>query len=369
MLFNKTEIEEVKNLFLQIWKIDNPSWDEWKVAKFIEKYFSAIDQKVVIDKTNNILVKLKWEWESVLINAHIDSVNPATDKCPQFNWKLFHSNWKTVLWADDLAWVAVMLFAVKYLKKNKIKIKNAELLFTSMEEIWWKWIKQFKFSSLKSKQWLIIDSIDTLWAIVTEAPSKYNFCITATWIWVHGKNIAKWVSAIKMMWDLISKLKLWIIKKWLFLNIWKIYWWTAVNSVPDKAFLQWYVKTTCEWEIRWQIVESQKVIDYLHEKIALINKKYPKWKLELNCELVRNWYSINKSEPFLVNIKKAIKDSWLKPKLVKTFWTSDANTINAMWIKISMIWMWIKWAHTVNETISLHNIVKLSEIVVNYLRA
>ena len=367
-MFNTNEIGEIKDLFLTIWKIDNPSWSERQVWEFILKFLSKNWIKSIIDKSNNIFFKVKWGGEPVLLNSHLDSVNTAINKEPVFDWENFFSKWDTVLWADDLAWVVAILYAIQYLEKQNIEHKLIEVLFTSMEEIWWVWLKQFKFSSIKSKTWVVVDSTDKLWSLILSSPSKINFKITCTWIPTHWKDIAKWVSSVKMMGDLISLLPLWVVKKWLLLNFWKINWWKSLNTVPWETKLDWYLVTFSEWEIRWDSSSCQKVVDFMNEKIAKIKKKHPKWKINFKYELVRNWYTHNKSEQFISDIKNAIKHSKLRPRLVKTFWTSDANTINAMWIKVAMIWMWITWAHTSDEKISLYNIVKLTEILVNYLK-
>ena len=112
----------------------------------------------------------------------------------------------------------------------------------------------------------------------------------------------------------------------------------------------------------------QNVIDLIFEKISEVKRMYPKCEIIFDYELVRNWYSYNDKDPLIKDIKNSIKKSWLKPSLSESFWVSDCNTLKAMWVKAVLIWMWIKWAHTVNETIELKSMIQLVEIIVNFVK-
>ena len=284
-MFNKKEITEIKNLFLEIWKIDNPSWQEEKVWEFVFNYLLKNWIKSSIDKTNNLFFKIKAKWEAVLLNSHLDSVEPTINKAPVFDWEYFYSKWETILWSDDLAWVIPIIYAITYIKRNKIKHKNLEVLFTAMEEIWWIWLKQFKFSSITAKHWIVVDSTDKVWAIVIKAPSKINFKIKCIWIATHWKEIAKWVSSIKMMWDLISLLPLWVVKKWLYLNIGKINWWKSLNTVPWETTLDWYLKTMSVWELDEIHEDVRKLLILLLQRFVKLERNIQGERLNLNMSL------------------------------------------------------------------------------------
>jgi len=367
MPLNKIETEQLKKLFIECCKIDNPSKKEEKIADWINKKIKKLGFKTRIDKNNNVFFAIKGqkEKESLLLNAHLDGVQPCIGKEPMFDGKKFYSKKETILGADNATGLISILFALEYLKKNKIKHKPLEILFTTMEEIGGIGIKNFNFSIVNSNEAVTIDSLANVGSIVTKSPSKYNFSISFEGISIHGQGADKGISAIKMMAELISSLPIGKVKENVFLNIGIIKGGKSLNTVAGKANIEGNFKIHSEGEIRAEKNNDAKtLIDTIYKKIERLEKKYKKGSIKFICKLNRPSYNFSSEDTHLKNIKKAINRTDIKSKEIESFGVSDANTLNSMGVKTFLLGTGVKNAHTTKETVTLKSLVKLTEIVI-----
>ena len=367
-MLNKTEINNIKNDFLEVGRIDNPSGAEEKIGEWVSVFLNSFKIKPFIDSTKNLFFNVAGDGEPLLLNAHLDSVQICLNKEPQFDGKTFSSNGKTILGADDLAGIIAILHGFKYLKQHKIKHRALEILFSTMEEIGGGGIKQFDFSLLKSKEAVVVDSIASLGSVVIRSPSKYNFSIFVKGKASHGAHISKGISAIMIMADLIHSLPLGKINPHTFLNIGKIRGGRSINTVPGNAILDGSIKVYSEGEIRGGHADCQVIVDLILDEIKRIKKENPQAVIEFDYDMVRPGYSFNEHDDLVHEVKKVIKNSDVTPKIVESFGCSDANTLNAMGHKALLLGMGIKDAHTIKETIELNSIVKLTEFVIELCR-
>ena len=63
--------------FLDLVQIDSPSGSEEKMAKEVSKRLKALGFKVERDKFGNVIGKLPGEGEPLMLNAHLDTVEPG----------------------------------------------------------------------------------------------------------------------------------------------------------------------------------------------------------------------------------------------------------------------------------------------------
>ncbi len=366
MKLSKELTEKLKKTFMDLCRIDNPSRHEMKMADWIKKRVSKYAKDFKIDKKYNVFFRVPGQGEPILLNAHIDCVEPCRGVDPYFDGKSFYSKGDTILGGDDLVGVSSILLAIEIMRSKKIKHRPLEILFTTMEEIGGVGIKNFDFSNVISKKAVTIDSLASVGSFVVKSPTKYNFTLSFQGISVHGQGADKGVSAIKMMAELLSKLPLGKVKKNVTLNIGIINGGKSLNTVPGESTVMGSFKISSEGEIRSdKRKEAQDIIDMIYKKIKKIQKKYPKGDIIFDHQLNRPGYTFCLDDGFIKEIKKALKNCDLKPKGVESLGVSDANTLNAMGIKTVLIGTGVKHAHTVNETVSLEDLKKLTEIVLS----
>ncbi len=360
MKLQQSEIQELTYKFLEICAIDNPTWQEDKMVDWILWEVLHSREVPIVDEWKNIHYFIEGEWDPVFVNAHTDSVQPCENKVPHFDWKVFSSKGDTILGADDLEWIVATLYAIDYLKKNNIKHSPIDVIFTSMEEISWIGVKNFDFSDVKSKKGIILDWMSPVWTIIQSSPSKYKFALTFNWISGHAGVSTKWVSAISIMGNLIHELNQKEIVKKMRFNFGKIRGGTAVNVVPNFCEI--------EGEIRWTEVQCIDLIEFIKEKINEVEKNYEKCSIDFEYESKRKSYKFKEDNEFILEIWKAISENNLTPKLIHSFWLSDWNTFNQLGLKTVVIWIGCKNVHTVNESLELSELVKLTEVVIDFLK-
>jgi len=63
--------------FLELIKIDSPSGEEKEIAQHILKRVKKLGAKVEFDSYGNVIGKLKGKGEQLMLNAHLDTVEPG----------------------------------------------------------------------------------------------------------------------------------------------------------------------------------------------------------------------------------------------------------------------------------------------------
>ena len=368
-MLTNSEIIELKDLFIQCCKIDNPSGNEEKMAKFVMDYLKTINIKSSIDNTKNVFCRIKGKGDSILLNAHLDSVQPCENKKPIFKNDTFKSDGETILGADDTVGIVTILFAIQYIKKYKIDHKPLEILFTTGEEIGGKGVKDFNFSKIKSKVAVIPDSLGKVGELVMKSPSKYNFEIHFQGKQIHGQSADKGVSAIKMMADLLHSLPIGKINKNTSLNIGLLEGGESLNTVAGKARIKGSFKISSAGEIRSENKsDAERIINLIKKEIKKVEQKYEKGKIIFDYQLKRPSYNFTSSDEHILKVKSAIQSSNIQPIEIESFGVSDANTFNERGVKAVLLGTGVKNAHTTRETLRLEDLTNLMIIIINLIR-
>ena len=279
MKFTKQEKLEIINMFLRVCKIDNPSGNEEKIAHCIAQELESLEVTPVIDDHFNMFFHVPGKGTPLLLNAHLDSVQPCEDKVPHFDGKTFYSRGETILSADNLEGVTAILSAINYLRAHGIEHRPLDILFTTGEEIGGTGIKHFDFSQISAKTGIVLDSASPVGSIVMKSPSKYNFQLVIEGVPGHGGHSKKAFSAIKIMADLINGLPLGQIDDYTKLNIGRVEGGKAINTIPGLVKVDGAIHALGDGEIRGENKDCEKVIKLIEKEIARVEKKvYPKYK-------------------------------------------------------------------------------------------
>ncbi len=352
--------ESIKEDFLSIASLDNPSHHEDLVIQWIHDFLETHDLgQAEVDNEKNMLLRIEGEGEWLLLNAHTDGVDISVGKEPWFDGEYFRTNGKTILGADDLAGVIPILHTAKILKEQGIKHRPLEILFVSREEISGEGIKAFDKTKLKSKEGLLPDFVGPVGCVGIKAPSKHIFSIQVHGKPAHVKEIQEGVSAIKIMSEFLHTLPIGYIGEDMTLNVGFINGGRGLNIVPDfveaKGELRGFDETAC-----------QTILDMLNQNIKTWQINHSNAKLEFTSKKVRTAYGHDTSEPIFEKLEKVTTDLGLEFKPQKTQGLSDASELTEAGVMTLCIGVGYEHPHTTNETVSLQSMVNLTEQILNF---
>lgn len=364
----ESEVESIKNEFLEVAHLDNPSGKEELVIEWIQEWFQREGfEQAVVDDHRNMLLRIDGEGEWLLLNAHTDGVNTTIGKEPKFENGAFVTNGKTILSADDLGGVIAILYTMKLLKKHRVKHRPLEILLVSEEEVSGIGIKNFDKTQLKSKECILPDLVGPVGRVGVDAPSKWIFDITFHGIPAHVKNIDKGLSAIKVMAEFLHNLPIGQIDENTTLNIGTISGGKGVNVVPDRVDLSGNFKIYTTGEVRgFDGKQCAHVIDMIEKNIKALEANHTGLKADLNYRLVRQAYAIDTECDLLQNLKKVTESLGLEYEAVRTQGLSDGADLNGVGVKTAVIGVGYENAHTTKETMTLESLVTLTEQILNF---
>lgn len=119
----------------------------------------------------------------LIFSAHLDTVEPAEGKKAVLHENgCISSAGNTILGADDVAGVTVILEAVTRLKEQNIPHRSIELLFPVAEEKYGAGSSVFDYSLLKAKEAYVLDLSGAIGEAANAAPTIMSFEIK-----IHGK--------------------------------------------------------------------------------------------------------------------------------------------------------------------------------------
>ena len=185
-------VDRLADTFLQLVEIDSVSKQEGEFARELQRLFEALGAETVVDdagsktgsNTGNLIVRFKGDRQvpPLLLNAHMDTVQPGEGIRAVYENGKFTSEGATILGADDKSAIAILLETVRVLKEKDLAHGPLELVFTICEEIGLIGAKNFDFSLISANYGYALDATDTE-GIVTRAPSANRFQLT-----IHGKD-------------------------------------------------------------------------------------------------------------------------------------------------------------------------------------
>ena len=188
-MVNKQRLAEAFKLLTEI---DSISKEEGVLAARIREILLSMGAKIWVDNageriggdTGNLIAKFKGNTSvpPLLLNAHMDTVEPGRGVKAVLKNGTFTSDGTTILGADDKSAIAILLETLSVLKENNLTHGPLEVVFTVCEEIGLLGAKHLDFSLITAKYGFAVDATDTE-GIVTRAPSanhlELNISISA----------------------------------------------------------------------------------------------------------------------------------------------------------------------------------------------
>ncbi|MGA9176066.1 MAG: M20/M25/M40 family metallo-hydrolase, partial [Desulfobacterales bacterium] len=320
--------------------------------------------------SGNLIAKFKGNTQAppLLLNAHMDTVEPGRGVTAVLENGTFTSDGTTILGADDKSAIAILLETLTILKENDLPYGPLELVFTVCEEIGLQGAKHLDLSAVTAKYGFALDATDTE-GIVTRAPSANHLEFT-----VHGKDAhagaapEKGINAISLASKAIATLELGRIDRETTCNIGIIEGGIATNIVPNLVKVKGEVRS-----------HDDEKLDNITNKIvfsfteAIENYK----KMNANDELPRVEINIKKDfprthipddHPVIKLATRAAENLGREMKTKTTGGGADANIFFEKGIFTGVLGTGMRDMHTVRESVKLDDMVRTAELLLEIIR-
>lgn len=349
--------DRLLNSFLNLVRLDGPVGGEEPVAAEVVARLRSLGCSVRRDAFGNVLAQSAGEGgPTLLLNAHLDCVQPCLGIRPVVDGDVVRSDGTTVLGADNRAGVAAALEVLASLNEDGTRHLPLEIVFTLGEEAGLLGAKALDCSLLQARWGLTLDDAGSVGGCVVSTP--WHDVIKAT---IHGRAAhsgvepEKGISAIQTAALGIAAMRLGRIDAETTANVGKITGGTAMNIVAERVDLVAEARSRNEDKLKRQTSSMVQALDVAAAQTGA--------RADIEVARAYNGYSLSESEPILVRMVQAARSLDITPRLQATGGGSDANIFHAQGITILNLSAGYENAHTVRESISVGELVKLASLV------
>ncbi|HAT72230.1 MAG TPA: peptidase T [Elusimicrobia bacterium] len=352
-------------LFCDLARITSLSGKEGAIARRLSILLKFMGAEVFIDdagrkiggETGNLIARFPGTapGEPFLLSAHMDTVGPAGNVRPLVTKDRVTSDGTTILGADCKAGIAIIIEVIKTLDENKIPHPPIEAVFTVSEEMALMGAKFLDYSKLRSRYGLIFDNEQGLENVITSAPAADAMEIKVYGAAAHsGVAPEKGISAIKVVSDAISGMKLGRIDSETTANIGFISGGNAINIIPPLVELSGEARSHDPAKLKKQTRHMEDCLKRAVKKIKIrADGKLVTPRYEFLIEQKFPHLRIDKANPVLALISAALRDEGLKMKPSASGGGTDANILYGHGIKAPILSTGMRDVHTTHEYLDL----------------
>jgi len=369
--------ERLIDTFRFLVKIDSVSRNEGEIAGELKKILESMGAEAFIDgagkktgsNTGNLIAKFKGTKKipPLLLNAHMDTVDPGRGVVPVLKDGIFTSDGTTILGADDKSAIAVLIEVMTVLKENNLPYGPIEMVLTICEEIGLMGAKHLDMSLVTAKYGYALDATDTE-GIITHAPSANKIEFK-----VHGRDAhagaapEKGINAIHLASKAIAALQLGRIDKETTCNIGIINGGIATNIIPNLVIVKGEVRSHDDEKLK-------RVTGDIIASFENAVKSYgtdssdglPKVDVIIDDDFSKT--DIPENHPVVALAQKAAANLGRKMITKITGGGADANIFYKRGIITGVIGTGMRDMHTVRESVSVDDMVKTGDLMLEIIR-
>ena len=374
-MINKDRLSETFKFLVEI---DSVSREEGKFAKEMKKVLESMGAKTFVDNagektgsdTGNLIAKFKGNVSAppLLINAHMDTVEPGKGIKAVLKNGIFTSDGSTILGADDKSSIAVILESLRVLKEDELQYGPIDLVLTICEEIGLLGAKHFDSSLIDAQFGYALDATDVD-GIIVRAPAANRLEFK-----IHGKDShagaapEKGINAILLASKAIAGLEIGRIDRETTCNIGIIEGGIATNIVPNLVTVKGEVRSHDEdklAKVTDDIVSSFKNVVESFEKI---DSKDDLPSLEVSIEKDFSSTDIPENHHVVEMAVQAGKNLGRKIVCKTSGGGADANIFFETGIIAGVLGTGMHEMHTVRENVKLDDMVKATELLIEIIK-
>ena len=372
--------ERIKNLLLELVRIDSVSRKERQVAERIKQLCEEMGAQVEIDDagekvggdSGNVIARFPGTIpgaETIMMSAHMDTVVPGEGVKPVVEGDIIRSDGTTVLGGDDKSGCAVIIETIRCLQEQNIPHAPIEAVFSICEEVGLLGAKHVDVSKLASKYGLVFDSDDPGFLFI-KGPSANHFEFKIYGLESHaGVAPEEGISAIKIAAEAISAMKLGRIDKETTANIGVIQGGEATNIITNFVLLRGEARSLDEDKLNKQTEHMVKCLEDAAAKYEVtVAGVTTKGRVEAHVN--REYYAMDVPESSRVVqlVYEAAKRKGLKVEAVASGGGCDANIFNKRGIECANFGTGMRAIHTVKEWLDVKDLYASAEMTLEVLK-
>ena len=372
--------DRLADVFKTLVQIDSVSKKEGAISRVLREIFESLGGEVYDDgagpkvegDTGNLIARFKGSRADavpLLLNAHMDTVQPGEGVNVLFSDGTFTSDGSTILGADDKSALAVIIEAIRTLQENGLPCGPLELVVTICEEVGLLGAKNLDYSMIKARYGYSLDATDTE-GIVTRAPAANHIEFK-----VHGRDAhagaspEKGINAIHLASGAISETRLGRIDEETTANIGIIEGGKATNIVPSLVTMAGEVRSHSTEKLEQ---ETQKIIQGFERQVSKYKDAFPSDdglpRLEVEVRQDFSMLKIPDDHPVVALAKEAASGLGRKMEIKTSGGGSDSNIFSGHGIVTGILGTGMKDMHTVRESIRLDDMVKALELLIEIIQ-
>ena len=374
-MVNQQRLAETFKLLVEI---DSISKEEGVLAAKIREILASMGAETYEDNagervggdTGNLIAKFKGNTPvpPLLLNAHMDTVEPGRGVTAVLKNGTFTSDGTTILGADDKSAVAILLETLYVLQENNLAHGPLEVVFTVCEEIGLLGAKHLDFSQLTATYGFAVDATDTE-GIVTRAPSANRLEFD-----VHGKDAhagaapEKGINAIFLAGKAIAGLELGRIDPETTCNIGIIEGGIATNIVPSLVTVKGEARSHDEEKLNMVTDRIVSAFKGVIEDYKRNHSDDPLPRVDIRVEKDFSRTDIPSDHPVVVLANQAAENLGRKMKTKTSGGGADANVFFEKGILTGVLGTGMRDMHTVRESVKLDDMVRTTELLLEIIR-
>jgi tripeptide aminopeptidase len=372
--------ERLKNLLIELIKIDSLSRKEYDVAMRLKREMEDLGAQVSIDdagekvggNVGNLIAHFTGtapEAMPILLSAHMDTVVPGEGIVPILDGDILRTDGRTVLGGDDKSGVAIICEVLRVVKDNRFPCSDVDVVFTICEEAGLIGAKCLDVNRLRARTGLVLDS-DSVGFLFTKAPAANRMEFRVHGLEAHaGVCPEKGVNAIKVAADGVARMSLGRIDHETTANIGVIEGGMAVNIVPNSVILKGEARSHSPEKLERQ---TNHMLRCLQDAAArhTLEVGGGQFTATVDAKIERDYDRMDVSDgaPIVQLVRAAAKNLRLDVKTLATGGGCDANVLNQKGLEVANLSTGMREIHTVKEWLDLKDLNLSAQIVLEVVR-
>ncbi|WP_373499536.1 M20/M25/M40 family metallo-hydrolase [Desulfococcus sp.] len=369
--------KRLADMFMFLVGIDSVSREESEISKHLQTLLASMGADIRVDgaasavggNAGNLIARFDGHADvpTLMLNAHMDTVEPGRGVVPIFEDGVFRSDGRTILGADDKSAIAIIIETIRIIQEGGLPHGPLEVVLTVCEEIGLMGAKHLNFECITAKHGYALDA-SSIEGIVTRAPAANRFEIR-----VHGKDAhagaapEKGINAILLASKAIARLDLGRIDEETTCNIGTIEGGTATNIVPDRVTLRGEVRSHDTDKLEQM---TEKIVKTFEDAVRAAktadDDPLPRVEFDIHHDFPAT--AIAPDHPVVATARKAAANLGrvLEPQM--TGGGADANIFFDRGIVTGVLGTGMKDMHTVRESVALEDMVGMTELLLEIIR-
>lgn len=349
--------------FLELVQVESPSGHEDEIAAELERRLRALGIEAAQDDAGNVHARLDGTGETVLLSAHMDTVEPGRGIKPTWDGDdIIRSDGTTILGADNKGGCAVILEVLRSLLEDGGNHRPVEVAISRGEEIGLVGASKMDYSRISARIAIVIDSGGPPSSIQGQAPYHYTYDVEVFGRAAHaGVEPEKGVPAITIASEIVAGLPQGRFDRETTGNVGVIEGGTVRNAVPEYCAIKGEMRSMVEEKVETLVSRSKRHI----EEVAV---RHPDARIESRFHTAYPGYTLTDDDPAVQLLYPTLRSLGMEPNPHPVGGGTDGNVFRGQGIASVVIGRGGYNQHTKDEYLVIPEMVDCALVVEACLR-